>query len=139
VVLLNTRIMTLYLWHLTAMVSVIGLLLLAGGVGLGVEPMSTAWWLSRPVWWLVLATVTLGFVALLGRFENPRRDERPPPPAWLPVLVTVLACGGLGFMAAMGIVGADGVHWWWPVIVVVAVALLRLPLTAHPRRGRIDQ
>ena len=139
VVLLNTRIMTLYLWHLTAMVSVIGLLLLAGGVGLGVEPMSVAWWLGRPVWWLVLAAVTLGFVALLGRFENPRRDERPPPPTWLPVLVTVLACGGLGFMAAKGIVGADGVHWWWPVLVAVAVALLRLPLAAHPPRGTIDQ
>jgi hypothetical protein len=139
VVLLNTRIMTLYLWHLTAMVAVIGLLLLAGGVGLGIEPMSAGWWLSRPVWWLVLATVTLGLVALLGRFENPRRDDRPPPPTWLPVLVTVLACGGLGFMAAKGIVGADGVHWWWPVVVVAAVALLRLPLAAHAPRGRIDQ
>lgn len=139
VVLLNTRIMTLYLWHLTAMVAVIGLLLLAGGVGLGIEPMTAGWWLSRPVWWLVLASVTLGLVALLGRFENPRRDDRPPPPTWLPVLVTVLACGGLGFMAAKGIVGADGVHWWWPVVVVAAVSLLRLPLEAHAPRGDIDQ
>ena len=40
VVLLNTRIMTLYLWHLTAMVAVIGVSLLLGGFGLGVEPLT---------------------------------------------------------------------------------------------------
>jgi len=132
VVLLNTRIMTLYLWHLTAMVAVLGLSLLLGGVGLGVEPLTRAWWLTRPLWWLVLAAATLGFVALLGRFETPRRDDSPPPPAWLPVLVTVLACGGLGFMAAEGVVGPDGVHWWWPLLTVGAVAALRLPV--RPRR-----
>ena len=36
-------------------------------------------------------------------------------------------------MAAMGIVAADGVHWWWPLLVVGAVGLLRLPLTARRR------
>ncbi len=131
VVLLNTRIMTLYLWHLTAMVSVMAASLLLGGFGLGIEPLTRAWWLTRPLWWLVLATVTLGLVVLIGRFETPRRDDSPPPPLWLPVLVTVLACGGLGFMAGKGIVGADGVHWWWPLLVVGAVAMLRLPLTAR--------
>lgn len=136
VVLLNTRIMTLYLWHLTAMVAAIGASLLLGGVGLGVEPLTRAWWLTRPLWWLVLAAVTLGLVALLGRFETPRRDDSPPPPTWLPVLVTVLACGGLGFMAGQGIVAADGVHWWWPLLTVAAVGLLRLPVSAgRARRG----
>lgn len=132
-VLLNTRIMTLYLWHLTAMVLVIGLSLLLGGPGLGVTPMTGAWWATRPLWWAVLGLATLGFIALLGRFETPRRDDSPAPPVWLPVLVTVLACGGLGFMAAKGIVGADGVHWWWPVLTVGAVALLRLPVTSRRR------
>ena len=100
------------------------------GSASGIEPLSRTWWLTRPLWWLVLATVTLGLVALLGRFETPRRDDSPPPPLWLPVLVTVLACGGLGFMAALGIVSVDGVNWWWPLLVVGAVGLLRLPLTA---------
>ena len=133
VVLLNTRIMTLYLWHLTAMVSVIGVSLLLGGFGLGVEPVSGAWWATRPLWWTVLAVVTLGFVSVFGRFETPRRDDSPPPPLWLPVLVTVLACGGLGFMAALGLVSSDGVHWWWPLITVGAIGLLGLPVTARHR------
>ena len=137
-VLLNTRIMTLYLWHLTAMVLVIGASLLLGGFGLGIEPLSAWWWSSRPVWWAVLALVTVGFVALLGRFETPRPDASPPPPVWLPVLVTVLACGGLGFMAGQGMVAADGVHWWWPVLVIAAVGLLRLPVRAGAQRSRVD-
>ncbi len=132
-VLVSSRIMTIYLWHLTAMVLVIGLAWLTGGPGLGVRPLSAAWWATRPVWWLVLGLVTLGLVALLGRFETPRPDDSPAPPAWLPVLVTVVACGGLGFMAAQGIVDAEGVHWWWPLATVGAVALLRLPLAARRR------
>jgi hypothetical protein len=135
VVLVSSRIMTLYLWHLTAMVSVIGASMLLGGVGLGVEPLSRGWWLSRPLWWLVLGAVTLGFIAAFGRFETPRPDDSPPPPAWLPVLVCVLACGGLGFMAGRGIVGVDGVHWWWPVLTIGAVALLRLRVAARPPRA----
>ena len=130
-VLVNTRIMTIYLWHLTAMVAVIGASLLLGGFGLGVEPLLAGWWLSRPLWWAVLALVTLGLVALLGRFETPTRDDSPPPPAWLPVLVTVLPCGGLGFMAGQGIVDEAGVHWWWPLLPVAALALLRLPVGAR--------
>ncbi|HET9021965.1 MAG TPA: acyltransferase family protein [Ornithinibacter sp.] len=132
-VLVSSRIMTIYLWHLTAMVLVIGLAWLTGGPGLGVRPLSAAWWATRPVWWLVLGLVTLGLVALLGRFETPRPDDSPAPPVWLPVLVTVVACGGLGFMAAQGIVDAEGVHWWWPLATVGAVALLRLPLVARGR------
>lgn len=130
-VLVNTRIMTIYLWHLTAMISVIGVSLLLGGFGLGVEPLSPGWWLSRPLWWAVLALVTLALVALLGRFETPRPDDSLAPPVWLPVLVAVLACGGLAFMAGQGIVDDQGVNWWWPLLPVVAVALLHLPVTAR--------
>ncbi len=131
-VLVNTRIMTIYLWHLTAMVGVIGLSLLVGGFGLGAEPLSGGWWAGRPLWWAVLAAVTVGLVALLGRFETPQPLGDDDVPLWLPLTVTLLACGGLGSMAGQGIVGDDGVHWWWPVLVVGAVALLRF----RPRSGR---
>lgn len=137
-VLVNTRIMTIYLWHLTAMVGTIGLALLLGGFGLGIEPLTPAWWATRPVWWAVLGALTVGFVALLGRIETPRPREDAPVPAWLPVLVTVLACGGLGSMAGQGVVGDDGVHWWWPVLVMGAVALLRLRPGSVPTRSAAE-
>ncbi|KGN41536.1 acyltransferase family protein [Knoellia aerolata] len=129
-VLVNTRIMTLYLWHLTAMVLVIGVSVLLGGPGLGIEPLTGGWWASRPLWWAALALVTTGFIAVLGRFETPRPDDAAPPPAWLPVVVTLAACGGLGLMAGQGVVDDDGVHWWWPVLTVAAVGLLLV----SPRR-----
>lgn len=110
VVAVNAQIMTLYLWHLTAMVILIGVLLMAGGLGLGVEPLSVAWWLSRPVWFLVLSALTLGLVAVFGRFERPRADLRPAPPAWRPLMAVVGVCAGLGLLAATGIADSEGLN-----------------------------
>ena len=136
----NARIMTLYLWHLTTMVLVIGLSLLLGGVGLRWEPLSGAWWATRPLWVAVLALVVLGFVALLGRFESPRRDHRPAPRTWVAVTAGLLTCGGLAVMAKFGIVDDDGVNWVWPLLPIAAQLLLRAvprrPATVVPSRDR---
>ena len=110
VVAVNGSIMTLYLWHLTAMVAVVGLLLLAGGPGLGLEVGTGAWWVSRPVWLAVMTLSTLPFLIGFGRFERPRADYRPAPPAWKPVLAALAACAGLGLLAAGGIADADGLN-----------------------------
>lgn len=120
-VVVNLRIMSLYLWHLTAMVLVIGMSLLAGGFGLRAVPLSGSWWVTRPVWFAVLAAVTSGLVLLFGRFEKPIRDRRPAPATWRPALATAVVCGGLGVMAGSGIVSREGVHWVWPLLPVVAV------------------
>ncbi len=125
-VAVNARIMTLYLWHLTAMVLVIGVSLLLGGAGLGSSPLSAEWWATRPLWIGLLALVVLGFVVLCGRFENPRVDPRPAPPTWLAILACVLTCGGLAVMAKFGIVGSGGVTWLWPLLPVAGQALLWL-------------
>lgn len=120
-VVVNLRIMSLYLWHLTAMVLVIGMSLLAGGFGLRAVPLSGSWWVTRPVWFAVLAAVTSGLVLLFGRFEKPIRDRRPAPATWRPALATAVVCGGLGVMAGSGIVSREGVHWVWPLLPVIAV------------------
>jgi Acyltransferase family len=130
VVGINIQIMTLYLWHLTAMVIVIGVSILAGGFGLGVEPLSAAWWLTRPIWFAVLAVVTMGLMAIFGRFERPVDDPRPAPPAWRPVLAVISICAGLGFLAAIGIADEDGLNGLvlsLPVIGVVIGGIARLP------------
>jgi peptidoglycan/LPS O-acetylase OafA/YrhL len=128
-VVLGSRIMSVYLWHLTAMVLVIGVALLALPSTLSPEPLGLTWWLTRPVWWGVLALATAGIVALVGRFEKPRpdRDESARVPAWRPVTAAFLGCGGLGVMAAQGLVGPDGLRWWWALLPVAGVLLLRVP------------
>ena len=84
------------------------------------------------MWFGVLAAVTVGLVLLFGRFEKPIRDRRPAPSVWRPALATVALCGGLGVMAASGIVSGEGVHWVWPLLPVVAV----LGLGVVPVPGR---
>ena len=68
-VLINTMIMTVYLWHITVMIIFVAILYLLDGVGLGLEPGTQAWWFSRPVWILILI-VLLTPVALLGTIKQ---------------------------------------------------------------------
>jgi fucose 4-O-acetylase-like acetyltransferase len=110
VVMLNGRIMTIYLWHMTALIVLIAVLLLAGGAGLGLTIDTPGWWLSRPLWMVVLSVVAWPLVAVFGRFERPGVDPRPSPPTWRPALAVVLFCAGLGFLAASGVSDDDGIH-----------------------------
>jgi fucose 4-O-acetylase-like acetyltransferase len=135
-VAVNVRIMSLYLWHLTAMVLVIGVSLLLGGFGLGATPLTGPWWAGRPAWYAVLTLVTLALIVLVGRFERPAPDPRPAPGLWGPVVTTIALCAGLGVMAASGIVSDTGVHWVWPLLPVLATAGLRFCPDPCPPRPR---
>lgn len=129
-VMVNLRIMTLFLWHLTAMVAVAYALLGFGGFGVHLKPLSGLWWVTRPLWWLVLLAVTGVCIALFGRFESPRPDLRPAPAAWRPVLATIFVVAGLAVMAGSGIITKNGVAWYLPLLPVVGLAacgVLQLP------------
>jgi peptidoglycan/LPS O-acetylase OafA/YrhL len=74
-IFVNAMVMTLFLWHMTAYLLAIFAL---RPLGLGREQDSTArWWLERPVWIIVPGLILAGVVALLARFERPRRAPRP--------------------------------------------------------------
>ena len=109
-ILINGRIMSLYLWHLTAMVALIGGSLLLDGWGLRTDADTAAWWLTRPLWMAALIAATLPFLLVFGRYERPHQDLRPPPPAWRPLLAVVATCAGLGLLAKYGIADADGLN-----------------------------
>jgi hypothetical protein len=133
VVALNLRIMTVYLWHVTAMVLIIALSELLGGAGLTIAPMTTLWWLTRPVWYLPVGALTLALVALSGRFETPAADTRPAPPWWRPLLAVTGVCAGLGSLAIAGIASVHGLNWALlvvPIISVYAGGVARLPSTS---------
>ncbi len=110
VVVVNASIMTLYLWHLTAMVGVIGVSYAFDGIGLGFTLNTPAWWVTRPAFLLVLVAATVPFLALFGRFERPRRDTRPAPRAWKPIVATVAVCSGLGLLARYGVADEAGLN-----------------------------
>ncbi len=83
-VLVNSRIMTLFLWHMTAYLLAV-MVLWPLGLGRATEP-TLRWWLERPAWVLVPGVILLGLVAAFGRFETRgRRPESPLTRAETPV------------------------------------------------------
>jgi hypothetical protein len=129
VVAVSAQIMTLYLWHLTAMVIAFGLGLLFGGVGFAIEPLSAVWWWTRPLWFAAVGVLTVVLVAVFGRYERPMQDVRPAPPWWRPIVAVAMVCAGLGLLAAVGIADEDGLNGiilTLPVVGVVAGGVTRL-------------
>jgi hypothetical protein len=108
VVLVNGTIMTLYLWHLTVMVLLIGLLNLLGGFGLGLAPGGGAWWLTRPLWLLALAAGLGLFIPIFARFEQRSRARSAAAlPAWRSLGGAAGVCAGVALLALGGI-GGEG-------------------------------
>ena len=72
----NARVMTLFLWHMTAYLLVI---LALWPLGFGQEDEPTArWWLERPLWIAVPGLVLVGLVMVFGRFERQGRRRDAP-------------------------------------------------------------
>lgn len=102
-VLVNSMIMTLYLWHLTIMVIVVALAYLAGGVGLGLEPGSFDWWMTRPLWIGFLFAALLPAALLLAPLERRARpSDSPIPAAGRQVVGAALICLGIALLAMYG-------------------------------------
>lgn len=71
----NGVAMTVFTWHMTALVIVIGIW---RSVGLTLADQATgSWWSQRPVWLLAPGVVLAGLVALFARFETGARRSGP--------------------------------------------------------------
>ncbi len=70
VVAANGVAMTVFTWHMTALVVVLGMFGALGG-RLG-DRADASWWATRPLWVLFPGIVLAGLVALFNRFERPR-------------------------------------------------------------------
>jgi hypothetical protein len=70
----NSMIMTVFLWHLTALLVAV---LIAYPLGFPQpEGGSALWWALRPAWMLILLVILGGFVAVFSRFERPRSPAK---------------------------------------------------------------
>jgi fucose 4-O-acetylase-like acetyltransferase len=106
VIAVGSMAMTLYLWHLTAMVALYGLVLAVDGPL--PNPGTGAWWATRPLWLALLAAVLAPMALALSRFERPGRPASPtarPPETPAGRLAAVLGValvtlGLLGFVAS---------------------------------------
>ncbi len=114
----NARMMTVYLWHLTAMITVLGAALLAGGAGLAVRPLTPAWWWSRIVWVAVLALPLMGLIMLFGGHERNRTSA---PASGIAVVTGIPAViWGFASVALHGFVTVTGGVAVMPALAIVA-------------------
>ncbi|MFA9446808.1 acyltransferase [Egicoccus sp. AB-alg6-2] len=111
---LGAMSMSVYLWHLSVMVAVLGAaVVLPGGARLLSAPAnSPTWWATRPGWLLTYTVVTLlvvrlvlpverATVAAVARLRGCQVDAR------RPVLATLLACGAMAAFAGRGFTVVD--------------------------------
>ncbi len=106
-VLLNGLIMTVFLWHSTVMMLLIGAVLWLQPALLDPLPASLLWWSWRPVWLLAYTLLLIPTVFLVIRIEvlAPKSTTRTIRPSRL-LLGTAMICLGLAFLASGG-VGSD--------------------------------
>ncbi|WP_437582820.1 acyltransferase family protein [Paramicrobacterium sp. CJ85] len=128
---LNARSMTVYLWHMPALIALAGLGLLGalnGALTLP-EPGSLSWWATRPAWILLAVVTTVAVARLTGRWERRRlvSSTASAPHVWAASVAAVLSVIVL-LIAGISVLTA-----------IVSVLLMRLALNAAqkgPAGGR---
>ena len=110
-VLINTMIMTVYLWHITVMIVFVAVLYLAGGYGLGLEPGTPGWWYSRPLWIAVLVVLLAPVALIMSPLERrPRSSEDGIPSAPRQIIGASMLCLGIALLAMYGYGGGPVQH-----------------------------
>lgn len=98
---LGEAAVAVYLWHLTALALCAG----AIALGLGVPTrLTTAWWLTRPVWWTAVIGVAFGLVVAAAAIRNRLGRTAPshePPTGWL-IVGVILSSAGAGLVGLRG-------------------------------------
>lgn len=134
VILASARIMTIYLWHTTALVALVGIAFLLDGAGLAVSPGTGAWWLVRPVWIIALSVALFPFIVLFGWVEARAQRVNDAGAGGLRVVVgTGLSAYGLAALALDGAIAdnAFGLNAV-PVLAVLAGVGLAVWRTRAP-------
>ncbi len=105
-VLINSMIMTVYLWHITVMVMLGSVLYLAGGFGFGIEPGTTEWWQTRPLWIGALLALLFPVALLMSPLERVSRPKDAPVPSPVRQIAgALMMCLGISLLAMWGFGG----------------------------------
>ena len=126
IVAVSGFMMTIYVWHLTSLSLTIAVGIFAlDGRAFSLEPGTAVWWLTRPVFYVVLIGVTLVFVALFGRFEHDidtSAHDRPMPLVLVGMTGTIVALAATAFVYLVD--REANITWWIPVVAIVSAAMI---------------
>lgn len=129
-VLVESRLMTVYLWHLTALGILLGLSMWTG-IGLHAVPDTADWWLALPWWLLVLVAATGLITWLMGRYELLPASQ-PTVPAVVSLTEVLLISTAIAALARYGLVLPGG-HVLWYVPLAAALLLIGVARTSTRR------
>lgn len=110
----NGMIMTVFLWHSTVMILLVGLAFWVTPSILAPYPDTPGWWMARPLWMTVYAIATLPFLIAFSRFERPSSSApKSTATVGLQLFGCAVACLGLAMLALDGIGGPGwlGLRW----------------------------
>lgn len=129
------RAMTVYLWHMPVLVALAGLGIAANAIH-GVplpEPLSPAWWVTRPLWLAAGVAAVVPVVLVLARFERGRRTGRQGSHATVPTARVAVATTTVDAVAGVAGVAVLLVAGFGPLPAVVALVLLGIALIGTAR------
>ena len=130
-VLISSMIMTIYLWHMTLLIALLGLCWLFDGAGIDFAVGGAMWWWTRPIWLLVLTVMLLPVALLMSPLERLTRSaDSAVPSAWRLVSGAILVGGGLVFASLQGFSGdfTSPANIGAVVLVLGGAAVCGLPL-----------
>ncbi|EID53475.1 acyltransferase family protein [Saccharomonospora xinjiangensis] len=117
------RFMTVYLWHMPALIGLAALTVLWLDYATPV-PGTITWLATVPGWLLSAGALLAVLLRVFGRFET-RVPRCAPAPMPLLCVAALLAATGTLTLAATGFSSAP---WPWIALIVVAYALIRVPI-----------
>ncbi|MBK5269334.1 MAG: acyltransferase [Acidimicrobiia bacterium] len=123
VILSSGFTMSVYLWHMTAMVLLVLVSLSFAQGLLQAVPLSADWWVTRPIWIAILIIITLPLVLIFQRFEHrsARRVTRHPVALGFGVAIFAMA---LAATVTLGLSNAEGeTRLWIPLSAFVGATL----------------
>jgi len=124
----NRRAMTVYSWHMLALIVLAGLLLVSGPAL--PAPLSAVWWASRPLWLAVVIAAVAALVAVAARAERGSAGTTSRVPVSAPRAAVAAACGAGGVLIVL-LAGSSVAGW-------VAGAALVFAALRIPRGGRVS-
>ncbi|QBI18786.1 acyltransferase [Egibacter rhizosphaerae] len=111
VALLGSRLMTVFLWHQTAMLTVSTVAVVFEPWPLAAE-IDATWWATRPLWLAACVAVLVPLVAVFGRFERvgdaPRSTLPPRAAAVKTAAAVVVTSASLGWLIVGGLTDPEG-------------------------------
>jgi len=127
VVAVSGFMMTIYVWHLTALsLSLAVGIFTLDGVAFSIEPGTAVWWMTRPIFYVVLAIATGLLVMAFARFEQDIDTTTHSRPMVFVVIAMTATITALAATAFIHLVERDAsINWWIPALAVAAAFAMR--------------